>query len=149
MEHVTASSGRGLACLKGRAAARGWLSWKPIGPFWGLGPWKGTPGRAQRFALLAYVAPMLFIIVLLLVGQSPARRPWPVRVARGRARSATIRNVTAVPFYTVFFGALNSCARGVPCFVYNAGSYRPVAKQCYPVPVSDIASSPDFIMIAM
>ena len=37
---------------------------------------------------------MLFIIVLRLVGQSPARRPWPVRVARGRARSATIRNGT-------------------------------------------------------
>ena len=54
-----------------------------------------------------------------------------------------------VPFYTVFFGALKSCARGVPCFIYNAGSYRPVAKQCCPVPVSNIAPSPDLIMIAM
>ena len=149
MEHVTASSGRGLACLKGRAAARGWLSWKPIGPFWGFGPWKGTFGRTQPFALLAYVAPMLFIIVLPLVGQSPARRPWPVRVARGRARSATIRNVTAGSLLYRIFGALKSCARGVPCFIYNAGSYRPVAKQCYPVHVSNIAPSPDLIMFAM
>ena len=76
-------------------------------------------------------------------GHGPCALQGDARVAQPFVMSPRL------PFYTVFFGALNSCARGVPCFIYNAGSYRPVAKQRYPVHVSNIAPSPDLIMIAM